>query len=124
MGKKKVKCRIDIANRVLTLPLIPRVLVIIFVPWLALYLARHQLWLACLVLRNEARRKGPGVGREDTTLLRWADELEYEGSMRPPPWNPHYEEHQSPRTNQGSGHEESGRQSDSGCPRKEAEAEG
>jgi len=123
MGKKKVKCRINIVDRVLTLPLIPRVLVIIFVPWLALYLARYQLWLACLVLRNEARRKGPGVGREDTTLLRWADELEYEGSMRPPPWNPHYEEYQDSRTNQRSGHEGFGRQPDSRCPRKEAEAE-
>ena len=41
--------------------------------------ARKQLRLACLILRNEARRKY----KEDETLLRWADELENDGNMKP-----------------------------------------
>jgi hypothetical protein len=52
-------------------------LVVIFCPWLALWVARKQLWIACLIIRNEARRKHP----EDSKLIRWADECERDGRM-------------------------------------------
>jgi hypothetical protein len=52
-----------------------RWLVIVFVPWVALWKTRHQLWLACLVIRNDARARLP----EDSTRLRWADEMEHDG---------------------------------------------
>jgi hypothetical protein len=76
-----MKYRIDITEGVVALPRIVRLFVVIFCPWVALWVARKQLWLACLVLRNEARCKFP----EDPKLIRWADELEREGKMIPEP---------------------------------------
>ena len=58
-----------------------RLLVTIFLPWIALRKARAQLHLAALVLRNEARSGANWMlpNGENETLLRWADELEHDG---------------------------------------------
>ncbi len=72
-----MKYRIDIDEGVVALPRIARLLVVIFCPWLALWVARKQLWIACIILRNEARCKHP----EDSKLIRWADECERDGRM-------------------------------------------
>lgn len=58
-----------------SLNVLVRCLVIVFVPWVALAKARRQLWLACLVIRNDARARFP----EDATRLQWADEMEHDG---------------------------------------------
>ena len=60
-----------------------RLLVTIFVPWIAVHKARKQLWLACLVIRNDAR----APLREDDTRLRWADEIEHDGWRIWKPYN-------------------------------------
>lgn len=52
-----------------------RLFVTVFIPWIALYKARRELWVACLVIRNTARGRFP----EDRTMLRWADEIEHDG---------------------------------------------
>jgi hypothetical protein len=70
---------INISKGEINLPRWLRLAVVILLPWLALWVARKQLRLACLILRNEARRKY----KEDETLLRWADELENDGNMKP-----------------------------------------
>lgn len=59
-----------------------RVVVIVFLPWLALYKSRSQLHLAALIIRNTARCRRT----EDATMLRWADELEHDGWLI---WKPH-----------------------------------
>ena len=71
--------KINIREGIIKLPKWLRLAVVILLPWIALWVARKQLRLACLVLRNEARCKR----KEDETLLRWADELENDGSMKP-----------------------------------------
>lgn len=76
-----MKYKIDIDEGVVALPRFVRLLVVIVCPWLALWVARKQLWIACLIIRNEARRKLP----EDSTLIRWADECERDGRMEPQP---------------------------------------
>lgn len=76
-----MKYRMNSADGVVALPCFVRLLVVIFCPWLALWVARKQLWLACLIMRNEARRKL----KEDETLIRWADECERDGRMEPHP---------------------------------------
>lgn len=72
-----MKFRIDIAEGVVALPRFVRLLVVIFCPWLALWVARKQLWLACLGIRNAGRARFP----EDETMIRWADELQRDGRM-------------------------------------------
>jgi hypothetical protein len=79
-----MKYRIDIEEGVVALPRIVRLLVVIFCPWLALWVARKQLWIACLIIRNEARCKHP----EDSKLIRWAEECERDGQMECPPNTP------------------------------------
>jgi hypothetical protein len=76
-----MKYRIDIDEGVVALPRIVRLLVVILCPWIALWVARKQLWIACLIIRNEARCKTT----EDAKLIRWADECERDGSMIPQP---------------------------------------
>lgn len=71
--------KINISEGIIKLPKWLRITVVILLPWIALWAARKQLRLACLILRNEARCKY----KEDETLLRWADELENDGSMKP-----------------------------------------
>ena len=72
-----MKYRIDIDEGVVALPRIVRLLVVMLCPWIALWVARKQLWIACLIIRNEARCKHP----EDSKLIRWADECERDGRM-------------------------------------------
>lgn len=69
-----------------------RLFVIVFIPWLALYKTRYQLWIACLVIRNAAMGRFP----EDKTMLRWADEIEHDGWRI---WKPYNDESndQAPR---------------------------
>ena len=74
-----MKYEINIKEGVVSLPGILRVFVIILLPWLAIWVARKQLWLACLVISNTARSRFP----EDKTMLRWANELERNGKMIP-----------------------------------------
>lgn len=73
-----MKYTINISEGVLRLPPVIRILVTIFLPWIALWAARRQLRIACLIIRNEARCMTP----ESTTLIRWADECEQDGNMK------------------------------------------
>ena len=61
-----------------------RLLVTVFLPWVALYKARYQLWIACLIIRNKARCGFP----EDERLVRWADECEHDGWVTWKPYDP------------------------------------
>lgn len=76
-----MKYRIDIDEGVVALPRIVRLLVVIFCPWLALWVARKQLWIACLVIRNEGMARFP----EHHTLIRWGNEILRDGRMEPQP---------------------------------------
>ena len=76
-----MKYRINIDEGVVAPPRIVRLLVLIFCPWLALWVARKQLWLACLVIRNAGMARYP----EDENMIRWADELHRDGNMIPEP---------------------------------------
>jgi hypothetical protein len=76
-----MKYRIDINEGVVALPQIVRLLVVIFCPWLALWVARKQLWIACLVIRNEGMSRFP----EHHTLIRWGNEIQRGGRMEPQP---------------------------------------
>lgn len=73
--------RINLEDGVIALPKIGRVLVVIFLPWVALWVARRQLRLACLVIQNEGMCRFP----EDHTLIRWGTELQRDGRMEPEP---------------------------------------
>ena len=55
---------------------IVRIVVTIFLPWIALRKARRQLHIAASIMRNEARAS---FRKENTTLIRWADECEHDG---------------------------------------------
>lgn len=74
-----MKYKIDIEDGVVALPRIVRILVVIFCPWLALWVARKQVRIACLVIRNAAMTRFP----EDETMIRWAKEIERDGNMIP-----------------------------------------
>ena len=76
-----MKYRINIDEGVVALPRIVRLLVVIFCPWLALWVARKQLWIACLVIRNEGMARFP----EHHTLIRWGNEIQCAGRMEPQP---------------------------------------
>lgn len=65
------------------LPRLVRLMVVIFLPWIALHKARRQLWMAGLVIRNTALGRFP----EDKTMLRWADEIEHDGWLIWKPYN-------------------------------------
>lgn len=73
-----MKCKLNITEGEVALPGCVRLLVLLICPWLALWVARRQLRLACLILQNEARCKRV----EDATLIRWAGELEEAGRMK------------------------------------------
>lgn len=66
-----------------SLPRLVRLVVVIFLPWVALYKSRKALWVAGLIIRNTARGKWP----EDETMLRWADEIEHDGWLIWKPYN-------------------------------------
>ena len=76
-----MKYRINIDEGVIALPRIVRLLVVIVCPWLALWVARKQLWIACLVIRNEGMSQFP----EHHTLIRWGNEIQRDGRMIPEP---------------------------------------
>jgi hypothetical protein len=73
--------RIDIDEGVVTLPRIIRFTVVIFCPWLALWVASKQLRIACLIIRNAGMAGFP----EDKNMIRWAAECERDGNMIPEP---------------------------------------
>jgi len=53
-----------------------RLVVTVFLPWIALRKAKRQLHLAACIMRNEAMA---AFRPENTTLIRWADECEHDG---------------------------------------------
>lgn len=63
-----------------------RILVTIFLPWLALVKARRQLYIACACMRNESVCAPTSSGERS---LRWANECAHDGWII---WKPYYNE--------------------------------
>lgn len=76
-----MKYKINIDEGVIALPRFARLLVVIFCPWLALWVARKNLWRACFVIRHAGMERFP----HHHTLVRWGNELQRAGRMEPEP---------------------------------------
>ena len=62
-----------------------RVLVTVFLPWVALAKARRQLYIACACMRHESHLMPPHAAVRNR---RWADECAHDGWIL---WKPYVE---------------------------------